>query len=92
MTVVKTKCIDRDCGGRCGFPYVTPVRRVVLRGGKFAVAQALANSGVPFVFVREAGPNTVGDVPLDHIPTLSAFLRDHPEFEGRFARDQEHTG
>ena len=62
-------------------------RRVVIRGGKFRVARLLADAGIPFLFVKEAGSNTVGDVPSQHLSKLSTFLHTHPELEGRFAKN-----
>ena len=65
------------------------VRRVVIRGGKFVVARKLADAGIPFIFVKEAGSNTVGDVPSQHLSKLSTFLHTHPELEGRFAKNPD---
>lgn len=68
-------------------PAGTPkgARRVVLKGDKLTVARTLADEGIPFAFVKQAGPNTVGDVGVQHLPTLRAALERHPELEGRFA-------
>lgn len=57
--------------------------RVVVKGDKFKVARAMADAGVPFAFRKEAGANTVGDVPNSFRAALSVFLGEHPEFEGR---------
>ena len=61
-------------------------RRVVIRCEKFKLARLLADYGIPFVFERTAGPNTVGKVSAVYVTRLGEFLADHPEFEGRFAR------
>jgi len=66
------------CGGKA--------YRVVLKGDKFKIARAMADAGIPFIFVAEAGANTVGDVPKQHIQKLGRYLIRHPGFEGRFAR------
>lgn len=65
---------------------MTETRRVVIKGAALSVARIMADAGIPFVFVREAGPNTVGDVVATLIPVLTLLLGDHPELEGRFAR------
>lgn len=67
---------------------MTDTRRVVIRGSRFQVARIMADVGIPFAFVREAGPNTVGDIGAQFVGTLAAFLHDHPECEGRFARSE----
>jgi hypothetical protein len=61
-------------------------RRVVIRGDKFKIAKIMADAHIPFIFVREAGTNTVGDVPTQHLSKLSKLLKDKPELEGRFAK------
>ena len=68
------------------------VRRVVISGGKFMVARKLADAGIPFRFVKEAGLNTVGEVPRQHLTKLSTFLTKHPEMEGRFAKHPSRRG
>jgi len=61
------------------------IARIVVKGDKFKVARAMADAGIPFAFVKQAGVNTVGDVGKQHIPRLSKFLNAHPELEGRYA-------
>ena len=60
--------------------------RIVLRGGKFAVARILADHGIPFAFDRESGGNTIGRVGQNSIAKLERLLAQHPELEGRYAR------
>jgi hypothetical protein len=61
-------------------------RRVVISGEKFSIARKMADAGIPFIFVREAGGNVVGDVPNQHIAKLRKFGEKHPDIEMRFAR------
>ena len=60
-------------------------RRVVVKGNEFAIARIMADAGIPFIFVRRAGVNTVGDVPTQHIAKLTRLLAARPELEGRYA-------
>lgn len=69
--------------------YPRRVRRVVIKGDKFKVARIMADAGIPFIFQMEAGPNTVGDVPVSHLNKLTALLNAYPNLEGRYAGQQE---
>jgi hypothetical protein len=62
--------------------------RVVIKGDKFTVAQCMASVGIPFVFVREAGPNTVGVVPAQHLDALVVLLEANPALQGRYAKSE----
>lgn len=64
------------------------VRKVVIKGDRFKVARIMADAGIPFIFIREAGSQTVGEVGLTHIPALEALLVARPELEGRYARHE----
>lgn len=71
----------------CNYAKTNPKsRRVVIKGDKFKVARTLADAGIPFIFVRQTGGNTVGDVPSQHISKLRTFLTKRPALQGRFAR------
>jgi hypothetical protein len=63
-------------------------RRVVIRGKPLSVARAMGYAGIPFIFVREAGVNTVGDIPNQFIERLRAWAAEHPGAEIRFARHE----
>lgn len=60
--------------------------RVVIKGDKYTVARRLADAGIPFAFVAEAGPNTVGDVHTSHYAALGELLAANTQMEGRDAR------
>lgn len=64
-------------------------QRVVIRGEKFRVARIMADHGIPFIFVKEAKGNVVGDVPEQHIQKLSNLLHSRPDLEGRYARHEK---
>lgn len=67
-------------------------RRIVVEGNKFAVARMSEEAGLPFVFEREAGLNTVGVIPGIRLLEYQEFFGTHPELAARFARYQSKRG
>lgn len=66
-------------------PRHTKATRIVVSGNKFKVAGIMASAGIPFIFVEEAGKNTVGDVPNQHYTKLQDLFLAHPDLDARLA-------